>query len=82
MKLRFKEADVTIGNDSETAKKILQGFDYEFNDGKIVIKPDKKHYDIEGFEKKLKEKKVTKEETEEFLQEVVKIYKKIKYNIE
>ena len=82
MKLRFPQGDITIGNDSEPAKKILAGFDYEFSDGKITIKPDKNKYDISDFEQKVKDNQETKEQIHDFIKELIKVYKKVKYNIE
>ena len=81
MKLKFNQGDITIDNNSEEAQKILRGYDFEFKDNKLVIKPNKIHYDIADFEEKVKLDKHTKKDVDEFLKQLIKIYKKINYNM-
>lgn len=82
MKLRFKKLHVTISDDSPEAKKILQGYDYSFNGERVVVHPEKIHYDIDAFSSKVIRSKETKEDIHEFMVELISIYKKIKYNID
>lgn len=83
MKLKmYDEAYLSISDDSENARKVMQGFGYKMENGKLVVGPQKIYYDITAFENKINGGNVTKKETDEFLKELIKVYKKVKYNID
>ncbi|MDD5178320.1 MAG: hypothetical protein PHT54_03525 [Candidatus Nanoarchaeia archaeon] len=81
MELKSSDISITINNNDDKAKKIMTGYSWEFENGKINILNKKSNYDISNFESKLNSGTQTNSDITDFLKEVIKIYKEIKWNI-
>ncbi len=79
MKLSIpNEGHISIDDTDKRAVKIKQGYSYSVKDGELII-GKKTEYDLTNFETKIKTGIATNTDINNFIKELIKIYKEIKF---
>lgn len=80
MKLKTDTESITIDNNDDRAQRIMQGYSWTIKNGKLTI-GSKTEYDLKSFETKLKNSTYQKKDLDDFLIEMIKIFKQTKWQI-
>lgn len=70
---------MVIADDNPKALKIRQGYEFDYTAGELLVGNLKTGYNVEDFEQKLNNGIVTPLDINDFLKEVVKLYKKLNW---
>jgi len=78
MKIEFEGGTITIDDTDARAIKIKQGYSYSVKDGKLIT-GKKTEYDLTNFETKMATGIATSTDINNFIKELISIYKQIKF---